>query len=72
MSQQAENLLYGEKTKEMREKLVEILKHSAEKDAVEKNHFKKLKKPDDYKSEDEGLLFQDAEGSLPDIKGYTS
>ena len=68
----AENLLYGEKTKEMREKLVEILKHSMEKDAVEKNHFKKLKKPDDYKSEDEGLLFQDAEGSLPNIKGYTS
>jgi hypothetical protein len=54
----------------MRHKLVNILKHSIYDDAVEKNRFKKLRKPDDYKGEDEGLLYQDAEGSIPDIEGY--
>lgn len=67
----AEDMIYDEKTKEMREKLVEILKHTKDDGAVEKNHFKKMKKPNDYKSEDEGLLYQDGVGSIPEIEGYT-
>jgi len=67
----AEDLIYDDKTSEMRMKLVDVLKHTKAGEAVEKNRFVKMRKPDDYKGEDEGLLLQDAEGSVPDIEGYT-
>jgi arylsulfatase A-like enzyme len=67
----AEDLIYGEMTTGMRKKMVSIIKKSKYKDAVYKDRFVKYRPPDDYKTEDEGLLFQDAEGSIPEIEGYT-
>lgn len=67
----AMNCCHEEKTKELREKLTDIIKNSKFKDAIIKKDFKVYHKPMDYRSEDEGLLFQDGAGSLPEIPGYT-
>ena len=67
----AVNISYSEQTEKMRNKLTAIIKESLYKDAVVKKSFKVYPKPKDYQNEDEGLLFQDGIGSLPDIPGYT-
>lgn len=66
----AADCINDEKTKEMREKLIDILKDSTFSNAVLKNQFKVFKHPEAFENEDDGLVFQDAEGSLPDIAGY--
>ncbi|MBN2559058.1 MAG: sulfatase-like hydrolase/transferase [Clostridia bacterium] len=67
----AENCLYDSTTGWMREKLCRIIKESIFSDAVYKRRFKDYPLPKDFIGEDEGLLFQDGSGSLPDIAGYT-
>ncbi len=67
----AVNCCYEEKTTEMREKLVAVIKDSEFHNAVEKKKFKVYPRPRDYRNEDEGLLFQDGSDSLPNIPGYT-
>lgn len=67
----AQNISYREKTDELRKKLTDIIKKSCFHEAVVKNKFRKYPPPKDYISDDEGLLFQDGEGSLPNMQGYT-
>lgn len=67
----AVNISYSGETEELRKKLAGIIKDSHFRECVVKKKFRVYPRPRDYRSEDEGLLFQDGNGSLPEIPGYT-
>lgn len=62
---------YMDSIKELKSLLITQLKNDGLTDIIDGSEFKKFGIKIPYTHEDEGYLFQDSKGSLPDLKGYT-